>query len=218
MIKLFSASLLLATACLAQEPDSQAPASFRGMVRLNRAPVSNEVLHVKLPRPVERQLSNGIRLLILESHRAPTVSLTISIPSSHLRDPAGLHGAPEAPAAMMQLGTATRSARQISEALADIGANLNISVGGGGGGGGRGGGFGGGGDTGSISLSSLTENFDVALSILTDVLLHPSFPEDDFAKWKSRQLSAIEQIRTSPNALANELLLKVLYPNDARQT
>lgn len=217
MIKLFSASLLLATACLAQEPDTQAPASFRGMVRLNRAPVSNEVLHVKLPRPVERQLSNGIRLLIVESHRAPTVSLTISIPSSHLRDPAGLPGVAEATAAMMQLGTTTRSARQISEALADIGANLNISVGGGGGGG-RGGGFGGGGDTGSISLSSLTENFDVALSILTDVLLHPSFPEDDFAKWKSRQLSAIEQIRTSPNALANELVLKVLYPNDARQT
>src|SRR5882672_5392284 len=156
MIKLFSASLLLATACLAQEPDSQAPASFRGMVRLNRAPVSNEVLHVKLPRPMERQLSNGIRLLILESHRAPTVNLTISIPSSHLRDPAGLPGVAEATAAMMQLGTTTRSARQISESLADIGANLNISVGGGGGGGRGGGGFGG--DTGSISLSSLTEN------------------------------------------------------------
>jgi zinc protease len=216
MIKLFAASLLLATACFAQEPDTQAPASFRGMVRLNRAPVSNEVLHVKLPRPVERQLSNGIKLLILESHRAPTVNLTISIPSSHLRDPAGLPGVAEATAAIIQLGTTTRSARQISEDLADIGANLNISVSGGGGG--RGGLGGGGGDSGTISLSSLTQNFDAALGILAEVLLHPSFPADDFAKWKSRQLSAIEQIRTSPNALANELLLKVLYPNDARQT
>jgi hypothetical protein len=79
---------LLATASFAQE-DAAGPQSFRGMVRLNRAPVSNEVLQVKLPRPVERQLSNGIKLLILESHRAPTISLTISIPSSHLRDPAG---------------------------------------------------------------------------------------------------------------------------------
>jgi hypothetical protein len=61
----------------AQETDG---AGFRGMVRLNRAPVSNEVLKVKLPRPVEQRLANGIRLVILESKRTPSVSLTISIP------------------------------------------------------------------------------------------------------------------------------------------
>jgi hypothetical protein len=142
--------LVCAGASRAQEPDSNGAQSFRGMVRMNRAPVSNEVLQVKLPRPVERQLSNGIKLLILESHRAPTISLSISIPSSHLRDPAGLPGVAEATAALIQLGTTTRSARQISEDLADIGATLNIGVGGGGGGRGGGGGFGGGGDSATI--------------------------------------------------------------------
>ena len=34
-----------------------APQSVAGVVKLNRAPVSNEVLKVKLPRPVERQLT-----------------------------------------------------------------------------------------------------------------------------------------------------------------
>src|ERR1035437_5388852 len=67
----------------AQEAASPGAASFRGMVRLNRAPVSNEVLKVKLPRPVERQLSNGLKLVILESHRAPTISLTISRSEEH---------------------------------------------------------------------------------------------------------------------------------------
>ena len=43
-----------------------------GVVKLNRAPVSNEVLKVKLPRPVERQLTNGMKLLVVESHRVPT--------------------------------------------------------------------------------------------------------------------------------------------------
>jgi zinc protease len=213
----FLVAFLFVAAAFAQE-DAQAPQSFRGMVRMNRAPVSNEVLQVKLPRPVERQLSNGLRLLILESHRSPTVSLTIAIPSSHLRDPAGLPGVAEATAAMMHLGTTTRSARQISEELADIGASLNISSGGGvGGGRGGGGGAGGGGDTGTIALNSLTENFDAALAILTDVLLHPSFPADEFEKWRSRQRSNIEQGRTSPNLLANELMFKVLYPGDPRQ-
>ncbi|SPE39995.1 putative Mitochondrial processing peptidase [Candidatus Sulfopaludibacter sp. SbA3] len=206
-------STLFAFVAMAQEP----AVSFRGMTRMNRAPVSNEVLKVKLPRPVERQLSNGIRLLILESHRGPTVTLTISMPSSPLRDPAGLPGVAEATAALMMTGTKTRTARQISETLADLGATVTFSSGAGGGGGrgGRGGGGGEGGGT--ISVSALSENFDAALAVMSDVLLHPSFPADEFEKWKTRQRSAIEQARTSPTGLGSEMLMKVLYPSDARQ-
>ncbi|HLK68223.1 MAG TPA: pitrilysin family protein [Bryobacteraceae bacterium] len=205
--------IVFATGLWAQEPD----AGFRGMVRLNRAPVSNEVLKVKLPRPVERQLSNGIKLVILESHRAPTIALNISIPSSHLRDPEGLTGVAEATAALMMLGTTTRNARQISEALGDIGATISITAGGGGGGG-RGGNAGGAGGTATISVSSLTENFDAALAVLTDILLHPAFPADEFERWRSRQRSTLAQARTSPASLSNEELMNVLYPSDARHS
>ena len=155
-------ALSLAAAAYAQ--DAEPAATFRGMVRLNRAPVSTEVLKVKLPRPVERKLSNGLRLLVLESHRAPMISLSISIPSSALRDPAGMPGVAEATAAMMMTGTATKTQRQISEALADIGAT--VSFGGGGGGGGRGGRGGGGAGEGSITVSALTEHFDEALAVV----------------------------------------------------
>jgi zinc protease len=201
--------LALAAGAAAQEPQAN---SFRGMVRLNRAPVSNEVLKVKLPRPAERRLPNGLRLLVLEVHRGPMVNLTISIPSSHLRDPEGLPGVAEATAAMMTMGTTTRSARQISEALADIGATLTISAGGGG----RGGFGGGGGAAGTISLSALSENFDAALAILSDVLLHPAFPAEELERWRGRQRSQLEQQRTNPGTLSNETLMNVLYPGDAR--
>ena len=211
-MKSLAVCIVLAGAAMAQEP----AVSFRGMTRMNRAPVSNEVLKVKLPRPVDRQLPNGIRLLILESHRAPTVTLTISIPSSPLRDPSGMPGVAEATAALMMMGTTTRNARQISETLADLGATLTINAGGGGGGG-RGGGGGAGTGTGTISVSALAENFDAALAVLSDVLLHPAFPADEFEKWKTRQRSAIEQARTSPTGLGTEMMMKVLYPGDARQ-
>ncbi len=207
--------LLMAGACLAQEPEGAA--SFRGMVRLNRAPVSNEVLKVKLPRPVEQRLSNGMRLVILESHRTPTISLTIAIPSSHLRDPENLPGVAEATAAMMMLGTTTRDARQISEAMADIGATISINAGGGGGGG-RGGAGGGGGGEGTITVSALTVNFDGALTILSDVLLHPAFPAAEFEKWKTRTRSQLEQARTQPGTLSSEKLMNVLYPGDMRHS
>jgi hypothetical protein len=69
---------------------------------------------------------------------------------------------------MMMLGTTTRNARQISEALADIGAT--VSFGTGAGGGGRGGGAPAGGAS-TITVNSLTESFDAALAIMSDVLL-----------------------------------------------
>jgi len=208
---------LLAVVAIGAAQEPEAAASFRGMVRLNRAPVSNEVLKVKLPRAVEQKLANGMQLVILESPRAPTISLTIAIPSSHLRDPENLPGVAEATAAMMMLGTTTRDARQISEALADIGATISISAGGGGGGG-RGGGAAGGGGEGSITVSALTPNFDAALAILSDILLHPSFPAAEFERWKTRTRSQLEQARTQPAQLSNEMLMKVLYPNDVRHS
>jgi predicted Zn-dependent peptidase len=204
---------LFSAAAFAQDAES---ATFRGMVRLNRAPVSNEVLKVKLPRPVERQLPNGLHLLMLESHRAPVIALTISIPSSALRDPEGVPGVAEATAAMMMMGTAAKTQRQISEALADIGAT--VSFGGAAGGGGRGGrGGGGGAGEGTITVSALTEHFDEALAIMSDILLHPSFPADEFERWKSRQRSTLEQNRTQPATLSNETLMGVLYPGDSRR-
>ena len=203
--------MIVSASAFAQEPEAN---SFRGMVRLNRAPVSNEVLKVKLPRPVERQLSNGLRLVILESHRAPTVALSISVPSSNLRDGA-MPGLSEATAALMMLGTTTKNARQISEALADLGAT--VSFGSGGGGGGRGGGGAPAGSSATITVNSLTENFDAAMALMSDILLHPSFPADEFEKWKTRQRSQLEQTRTQPNALSSETLMRVLYPGDARQ-
>ena len=207
-MKMLAMGFMCAGCLLAQEGGE--PATFRGMVRLNRAPVSNEVLKVKLPRPTERQLSNGIKLLVLESNRTPSITLTIQIPASPLRDPEGMPGVADATASMMMMGTTTRSARKLAEDLAGIGAQLSI-----GGGGGRGGA--GGGGTSTITLSSLPEYFDQSLAILADVLLHPAFPADEFAKWKARQQGAIEQASTQPAALSSEVLMKVLYPNDARQ-
>jgi zinc protease len=209
MMKAIAICAMFAALAAAQEPQSE---GYRGLVRLNRAPVSTDVLKVKLPRAVERRLSNGLRLLVIESHRAPTISLTIDTPSTNLRDPDGLPGLAEATGALMTLGTTMRSARQIADALAEIGATLSIGGGGGGGRGGRGGG----GADGTISLSSLTENFDDALAILADVLLHPSFPADELDKWKTRQRSALEQAATNPTTLGSDAMLLALYPNDAR--
>lgn len=202
MTKSIFLSLAAATVALAQMPQVPAQQSLAGVVRLNRAPVSNEVLKVKLPRPVERKLANGARLLILESHRVPTITFRMSLPSGSLRDPAGMPGVSEATAALIRLGTKTRSSKAIADAFADLGAQVSI--------------VGGQGEAG-ISVSCLTENFDGALAVLADILLNPTFPENELDQWKARQLATLEAAKAQPGFLANDQLSKVLYGADARQ-
>jgi predicted Zn-dependent peptidase len=200
MTKRFFLSVVLAAVASAQA--LQGPQqSVAGVVKLNRAPVSNEVLTVKLPRPVERQLSNGMKLLVVESHRVPTITLRMNIPSGDLRDAANLPGVSDATAALIRLGTKTRSAKDIADAVAELGASLSFSSSQG---------------ESTIYLSSLTENFDAALALLADVLLNPTFPQDELDKWKTRTRAQLEQAKSSPYLPANDQLMKVLY-NDARR-
>jgi predicted Zn-dependent peptidase len=202
MKMLFPISLIFAGALAAQAPMQQPAQSIAGVVRYNKVPISKEPLKVKLPRPVERQLSNGIKLLVVENHRIPEISLRINIPTGDLRNPPGLQGLADATAALIRLGTKTRSSKDIAETLAELGATIN---------------FGSGQDGGGVSLTAMTENFDAALDLLTDILLNPTFPQDEFDKWKTRQRAQLEQAKSQPGTLAFERLMKALYPDDARQ-
>src|SRR4029453_15726407 len=47
--------------------------------RKNQAPVSGEVLRVKLPKPIEAKIQNGLTVLILEDHRTPSVFVQLHI-------------------------------------------------------------------------------------------------------------------------------------------
>src|ERR1035437_6115715 len=202
MNKTIVLSVALAAWAAAQTPQGQQPSSFAGVVRLNKAPISNEVLKVNLPRPVEQKLANGMRLLVVENHKVPTISLQMIIPSGSLQDPEAMRGIADATAALIRLGTKTRKSKELAEAMADVGANIS---------------FGSGQDRGYVFVSSLTENFDAALALLADILLNPTFPQDELDKWKTRQKSNLQQAKTSPGFLANDQLVKVLYGADARQ-
>jgi hypothetical protein len=63
----------------AQQAPAPAGESLKGAVLKGRAPVSDDVLRVKLPRPLEADLTNGVHLIVLEDHRAPTVSFQVLI-------------------------------------------------------------------------------------------------------------------------------------------
>ena len=193
--------LLVAAPVAAQDaPGAQQPSDFKGVVLKNKAPISNDVLRVTFRKPSESKLKNGMELLVLEERRSPTIQVEIAVPASSLNDPEGVPISP-AMTALMRLGTKTRDARSIAESLAGLGATINFNVG----------------DRYAYArFSTLSENLDTVLELMTDMLFNSTFPEDELAKWKNQQLSQLQQVRTQPEFLAAERFAQAMYPGDGR--
>ncbi len=184
----------------AQQPPGQDKGMSRSKVeRKNRAPVSKEVLRVKLPKPVETTLPNGLTVLILEDHRFPVVTTTLNISGAGpIFEPADKPGLANITAQMLREGTKTRSSRQIAEEVDRIGATLNANSGYGS-------------AAANLSASGLSDNFDEWFGLLTDVLLNPTFPAEELNKLKARIKTQLVQQRSQPFFLAEERFRQVIY-------
>ena len=177
----------------------QQPPSTVGMIRKDKAPVSDAVLQVRLPHPQEATLPNGLRVMVLEDHRLPRISFQLMIPAAGgYHDPAAMVGLSGFTAQMMREGTATRSSQQISQALETMAAGLNL-------------GSGTAATMATRSGGALTENFDRLFELAADVLLHPSFPADEWDRLKTRTRAGLIQQRTQPQFLAQERFSKVVF-------
>lgn len=194
------ALLALATAAtLAGQAAQQAPPAAAGLVRKGKAPVSNDVLKVKLPRPQEADLPNGLHVMVLEDHRLPRVSFQLVIQGAGgYYDPPQMTGLSSYTAQMMREGTKTRNSQEISRDLEMMAASLGVS-----------GSIAG--QSAAVSGGALTENFEQLFEVAADVLLNPSFPAEEWDRLKARARASLIQQRTQPAFLASERFSKVVY-------
>ncbi|HEX9759652.1 MAG TPA: pitrilysin family protein [Candidatus Acidoferrales bacterium] len=201
LILLLVATLGLSPLSLpAQGPGQQSKdVSVSSVERKNLAPVSKDVLRVNIPKPFEAKLENGLTVLILEDHRAPLVAVSLNISGAGgVYDPPDLRGLATTTATMMREGTQSRDSRHLAEQIALLGASVNVSSG-----------FGS--AASQLSASGLTDNMDDWMTVALDVLFNPSFPADELARWKQRQLVQLRNLRSNSGFLAAERFNRVVY-------
>jgi predicted Zn-dependent peptidase len=198
-----AAALLFLTGALVsaqQRGPAEQPTTPRNQVELkNKAPVSKEILKVKLPRATEAMLSNGLTVLIIEDHRLPLVSIQYSVGvSGPVFEPANMVGLSRITAQMMTEGTKSRSSLQISQEVERLGAAVSVSSSYG--------------STVSIlTASGLSDNFDKWFDLANDVLLNPSFPQNELDRHKQQLTVALKQQRTSADFLMIERFNRAVY-------
>lgn len=181
----------------APAPQQQGP---KGAVIKGKAPVNKEVLKVKLPRPQEATLKNGLRVVLLPAHKVPTFNMQMVVLSGGLADKPDYHGLASFTATLLREGTAKRSSKDISEQVDALGATLNANSGLSS-------------ATTNITSGGLVENLDQTLDLFADVIRNPTFPQAEVEKYKTRMLAQLQSQRANAQFLASEQFQKAIYGN-----
>ena len=177
---------------------AQQQQTTKGAVVKGKAPVSKEVLKVKLPRAEEATLPNGLQVVLLRSTKVPTFNMQMVVLTGGLADPADYHGLAGFTAALLREGTAKRSSKEISEQVDALGATLTA-------------GSGISAFTTNVNTAGLVENFDQTLDLFADVIRNPAFPQAEVARFKTRTLSQLQLQRSIPQFLAAEQFSRAIY-------
>jgi zinc protease len=151
---------------------------------------------LQLAAPASAVLPNGLTLILSERRGLPIVAASLVIKTGSDANPVERPGLANFVAAMLDEGTATRSALQIADEVAQLGASLttNSSM-----------------DATTISARSLSTNFAATLGLVADVTLKPSFPAEEVDRQRASRLGQLVQMRDSPAQVAAQVMGVVLY-------
>ncbi|MGZ8939747.1 MAG: M16 family metallopeptidase [Limisphaerales bacterium] len=162
----------------------------------SKLPVLGEVPDTKFPELQRAQLKNGLKVILAERHSIPVVTFSMILDAGYAADSFGIPGTAKLAMNMLDEGTKSRSALEISEQLQLLGANM---------------GAGSGLDTSSVFLSALKANLADSLELYADVILNPSFPQDELDRLKKQQIDAIQREKVQPVSMAMRVLPQLLY-------
>jgi zinc protease len=151
---------------------------------------------VTWPKRVKSRLSNGLEIVLVESHSIPRFHGQLYFRSGNAAVSHRSAGLAEMTATMVRTGTKMRVSRQIEEDLRRLGADLSSSAGQ---------------DTSAISFGGLSEFAEPLLALVNELAREASFPESEFERERRQKLEEVKLERTQPGFLAGERLRKVLF-------
>jgi zinc protease len=154
---------------------------------------------LKLPEFQRAKLSNGLEVVLAESHKVPLVQLNLIVRGGWSADAKEKLGIASFMARMQDEGTAKRTALQISDEMQDLGAQLgtNSNI-----------------DVCQVTLNALKARLDSSLDLWSDVVLNPAFPEAEIERQRLQVLGQILQEKKQPVGMGIRILPVLLYGAD----
>jgi zinc protease len=162
----------------------------------SKAPDTGAPPELKLPKLQRATLSNGLKVILAERHEVPLVSFWLDVDAGYAADQSAAPGTASMTASLLNGGTKTRTALQISDEQALLGAQLNASSNL---------------DLSVVRLSALKSKLDPSLDLFADIILNPVFPDSDFKRQQKLQTAAIQREQNTPSQMGMRVFPGLLY-------
>lgn len=165
----------------------------------SKPPAPAPLAPVRFPPFAESTLPNGMRLLVVESHAQPVLSVTLSFPAGDVTDPAGKEGLATLAAQVLTKGAGARTGDQISSAIEGVGGSLSATSGD---------------DFFTAGFDVLRDHAELAFSLLADVVRRPTFPADEVDLARTQAISGLRLDLSQPSAIAARTFAHEIYGNN----
>ncbi len=154
-------------------------------------PKAGPAPEINLKEPARFELNNGLKVMVVENHKLPRVSiqLTIDNPPILQGDKAGVS---DLTSSLLGKGSKSIPKDDFYEEVDFLGASISI------------------GDQ-SASASCLSKYFPRILELMTDAALNPNFTQEEFDKEKDRIITGIKSEEKDVSAIATRVQLALAY-------
>ena len=130
-------------------------------------------------------LKNGLNVIVVSNDKLPRLSWTLSFITGPITE-GNKSGYASIYGQVMRAGTTSKTKAVLDEEIDFMGASVFAGAT-------------------SISASSLSKYKDEILSIMTDILYNPSFPEDEFERAIEQTLTGLQTAKDNPNAISSRI-------------
>jgi len=140
---------------------------------------------INIGKPQSFTLSNGLKVMVVENHKLPRVSLSLRLDNPPVVD-GDKAGVSELTGAMLGKGSKTITKDAFNEEVDYMGARLNLSAGGG-------------------FATSLSKYFNRLVTLMADASINPNFTQKEFDKEKEKTLEGIKSEEKSIKSVAGRV-------------
>lgn len=142
----------------------------------------------QIPAVRDKKLRNGLAVVTGERHGIPLVTIQLLVKAGAGQEDLQHAGLADMTASLLTKGTKTRSATQIAEAVEFLGGSISSGAGW---------------NNSNVTVTVSSDKVDQALAIMADVVLNPSFKQDELDLLKSQYTDGLTYNLKQPGFLAN---------------
>lgn len=151
---------------------------------------------VRQPENVMTLLPNGMRLVAAPRSYNKVLSLNLFIEGGSAEDPPAKEGLTNLTQRLLLKGAAGKDAEELAETIESVGGHIGVATTN---------------DYSEVSTVCTVEELDTALELLADVVLRPSFPDDEVERERQLVLSGIKRREDNPSGFTYLRFLREMY-------